>query len=158
MAAGMDGYLSKPIRPQELDAVLDNYVAQHQAADAVERHSLALSNDVVNTEELLERIDSDRVFLAELVELFRSDYPVQLQAAREALAQKDATGVKHVGHTLKGALSNLSATGALNMAREIESLGKSGNLSPVEGLLAQLEQELGRVTLKLESLCLEMAR
>jgi CheY-like chemotaxis protein len=32
LAAGMDGYLSKPIRPQELDSVLEQYVAIRQTA------------------------------------------------------------------------------------------------------------------------------
>jgi CheY-like chemotaxis protein len=32
MAAGMDGYLSKPIRPQELDAILESYVGRRMGA------------------------------------------------------------------------------------------------------------------------------
>jgi two-component system, sensor histidine kinase and response regulator len=30
LAAGMDGYLSKPIRPQELDAILEKYLASRK--------------------------------------------------------------------------------------------------------------------------------
>src|SRR6267143_3389255 len=38
LAAGMDGYLTKPIRPQELDVVLDIYVARRKgAANEAER-------------------------------------------------------------------------------------------------------------------------
>jgi two-component system, sensor histidine kinase and response regulator len=98
------------------------------------------------------------VFLSELVGLFRSDYPLQLQAARRALAQKDAVGIQHISHTLKGALANLSAIGACNMARDLEFQGSTGDLSMVETSLVALERELARVTLKLESLCPEMVR
>ncbi|MGB6197980.1 MAG: response regulator [Candidatus Acidiferrales bacterium] len=42
LAAGMDGYLAKPIRPEELDALLDTYVAR-RAAQASPAKALTLS-------------------------------------------------------------------------------------------------------------------
>jgi PAS domain S-box-containing protein len=38
MAGGMDGYLTKPIRPQELDELLETYVARHREARALAEH------------------------------------------------------------------------------------------------------------------------
>jgi two-component system, sensor histidine kinase and response regulator len=158
MSAGMDGYLSKPIRPQELDEVLENYVAKQEEAPSVIAQLAKPLDNLVNTEELLERIDGDRVFLSELVELFRKDYPLQLRAAREALLQNNLLVVQRVAHTLKGALANLSAKPASEMAQKLESCGEDIDLAVAESLLAQLECEMDRVVVVLEDLCPETVR
>ena len=154
MAAGMDGYLSKPIRPQELDGVLDRYLSMYRGD-----LPLVESNDSVEAsvcaQELLERIDGDRIFLAELLELFRADYPEQIRAAREAIAENDAASLQKVGHALKGALANLAAPAASRITSELESMGKSGDLALARTRVTELEGELKLVIQALEGLCLE---
>jgi HPt (histidine-containing phosphotransfer) domain-containing protein len=108
----------------------------------------------VQTGELLDRIGGDREFLAELLELFRADYPEQLERAREATARGDAAGLQHVAHSLKGALRNLSAGIAARLAEEIEGMGQRGEVSGAEGRLAELEREAARVVTALEGICL----
>src|SRR6202034_1775275 len=80
LAAGMDGYLSKPIRPQELDEVLESRIVQQSSSSRIEDPVPSHSQPAVDVDELLERLDGDRVFLAELTELFRADYPRQIGA------------------------------------------------------------------------------
>lgn len=157
MAAGMDGYLSKPIRPQELDEILDSYVAKERVDHPVEEPS-NLREASVCTEELLERIDGDRAFLSELLDLFRQDYPGQLQAAREAVSKGDAAALQRVGHALKGALGNLAAPIASRLAGELESMGRSGDIALAGTRVAELEEELPRVIAMLEALCLEVVK
>jgi len=157
MAAGMDGYLSKPIRQQELDDVLDTYVA-------FDRPNLFLSkpDDLPGTsvcvEELLERIDGDRGFLSELLVLFLGDYPTQIQSAREAIAINDAAELQRVGHALKGALGNLAAPVASGIAGELESMGRSGKISLAGARVDDLEAELTRVIETLKEMSLEVAK
>ncbi len=67
--------------------------------------------------------------LAELAEVFREDYPKQMNTAREAAASGDAEKVQRAGHALKGALSNLAATQACAVAVSLEAMGKAGDLS-----------------------------
>jgi two-component system, sensor histidine kinase and response regulator len=154
MAAGMDGYLSKPIRPQELDEVLDRYLSMGRE-DLPVIESRDLPDASVCAEELLERIDGDRVFLAELLELFRADYPEQIRAARGAIANSDAATLQEVGHALKGALGNLAAPAASRIASDLESMGKTGDMAPAGIRVTQLEEELILVIQALEGLCLE---
>jgi PAS domain S-box-containing protein len=40
LAAGMDGYLTKPIRPQELDELLETYAARHMEGRSVSEHAM----------------------------------------------------------------------------------------------------------------------
>jgi CheY-like chemotaxis protein len=157
MAAGMDGYLSKPIRPQELDEVLDSYLARGS-----EGFSVAEPNDSpeasVSAKELLERIDGDRALLAELVELFRGDYPGQIRTAREAVAKGDAGTLQRVGHALKGTTGNLAAPIASRIADELESMGRTGDLALAGTRVTALEEELIRVVEVLEGLCMEVLK
>ena len=152
IAAGMDGYLTKPIRPHELDGVLQNYLtAEHEDRPAP-------SQGCVYVGELLERIDGDRSFLAELLELFREDYPAQIRKGREAVVQDDSVELERVGHALKGALKNLAAPIASSVAGELEAMGKSGDIALAAGKMMELEAEVARVVETLESLCLETVK
>jgi CheY-like chemotaxis protein/HPt (histidine-containing phosphotransfer) domain-containing protein len=156
IAAGMDGYLSKPIRPQELDEILDRYAgAESSASDTAKAEAAGTS--CVRTEELLERIGGDRGFLTELLELFRADYPGQLQRAREAAARNDAATVQRVAHSMKGALRNLAAPAASRLAEEIEAMGERGDVSGAGRRLDDLEREVVRVVAMLQELCLVSA-
>jgi len=154
MEAGMDGYLTKPIRPRELDDVLERFQSRdHEHTPVVE--TVDGSSLGVSGEELLERINGDRVFLSELLALFRADYPVQICSAREAIARKDASGLQKVGHSLKGALGNLAAPAASRIASDLESMANAGDLSLADARVTELEKELLVVTAALESLSAE---
>jgi CheY-like chemotaxis protein len=161
IAAGMDGYLSKPIRPQELDEVLDAYVLRERVTFTAAPEPVVPNEPAepsVATAELLDRIDGDRAFLAELLDLFREDYPAQISAAYEAARTGDAATVQRIGHALKGALGNLAAPTSARMAGQLETMGRSGNVQAAAAAVNELEQELGRVVAILDSLCMETAR
>jgi PAS domain S-box-containing protein len=165
IAAGMDGYLSKPIRPLELDEVLESVLAAGRSgpvapapAPTPATPEPAKSPASICADELLERVGGDRTFLAELLELFRADYPAQIQSARAAAAANDSAALQQVGHALKGALGNLAAPRAAKLASELESTGRSGDLTGAAAKVAELEKELTAVIGALEGLCLESVR
>jgi PAS domain S-box-containing protein len=156
LAADMDGYLSKPIRPQELDAVLDLYATKKKSAGVAAQ--LQATGEVmasINGIDLMERIDGDLEFVAELAETFEQDYPEKLRGIHEAFARGDANGLRQVSHGLKGALANLAATHGTEIAAQLESSGHNGDLSAVPLLVQQLEAELPRVLAALHQLCRE---
>ena len=143
IAAGMDGYLSKPIRPQELDDVLD--VLRGSENDRLRAGSGRLPRKLFHhTAELMERIDGDRAFLAELLELFREEYPGQIRAAREAVKRRRC----------RPAANRPLAQGRTGQSRrarlrrgwpgELESMGKSGDMCNWRCQVPELEQELDR--------------
>ena len=153
--AGMDGYLTKPIRPQELDAMLDQYSVAAVPV-AVEASACEVSSTTLNMEELMERIDGDLGFLGEVAEIFRGEYPAQMRMVLEAQVMGDAASVRRIGHSLKGALANLSATDAAKLAARVEQMGKSGDLTGLDRTLTALSKELERVDRTLETLCPEL--
>jgi two-component system sensor histidine kinase/response regulator len=156
LAAGMNGYLSKPIRPQELDEILDSYSAK-LATDTKPPSSPIHAPEVwVDEVELMDRLGGDLEFLAELTELFRNDYPRQVSSAYRAVEENNAEGLMRAGHTLKGALANLGAMAPSRTAENIERIGESGQLSLALPALAQLEQELTHVLASLEAMFQEI--
>jgi two-component system, sensor histidine kinase and response regulator len=154
MAAGMDGYVSKPINAKELDDAL-KVCAERRHRDVVTpgNDSPAAS---VNTAELLQRVDGDRAFLSELVGVFREECPGQIREAQDAIARGDAAEVERVGHSLKAALGNLSAIGASGLAAELETMGRSGDLALAGPKLTEMKNELSRAMEALEKLSLEV--
>jgi two-component system sensor histidine kinase/response regulator len=157
LEAGMDGYISKPVRPPELDSVLEGYISLRNNATP-EPKKAAEVDACVNEEELLQRVDGDRAFLAEIAEIFRGDYPKQIRILQESIQAGDSERTRHTAHALKGALSNLSAERATALATSLEGTGGAGNPSDAPRLLAELEKELYRVDRRLQVICPELVQ
>ena len=157
LEAGMDGYISKPVRPQELDGILEQYISLRKNASPEPKKAADLDS-CVNEEELLQRVDGDRAFLAEIAEIFRGDYPKQIRILQESIEAGDRERTRHTAHALKGALSNLAAERATALATSLEGAGASANPADASRLLAELEKELQRVDRKLQVICPELVQ
>ena len=112
-----------------------------------------VTNNSVDVGPLLDRIDDDRSFLTELVDIFRRDYPQNIEAVKTAIHTQNAAALQGSAHTLKGALGNLSAIGAAALAGELEGMGRSLELSGAQSTLDRLVDELPNVMRALEALC-----
>jgi two-component system, sensor histidine kinase and response regulator len=152
IAVGMDGYISKPIRPQELDELLDAHVAQKTSTAPRERRA-PTANGSVDVTQLLDRIDDDRAFLAELVETFRRDCPQNIGALQSAVLRENAADLHRSAHALKGALGNLAAVRAQALAADLERMGRAQDLSGAQSTLESLIVEVPQAIRALEALC-----
>jgi PAS domain S-box-containing protein len=138
LAAGMDGYLAKPIQPRELFQALAGLLPAPVAAEPE-------ADTTLNEAEILYRVGDDRGLLREIVALFCESYPQQLAELREAIRRGDAPTVQRVAHALKGALSNFGAPAAVAAARQLEALGRAGDLAPAAQATAALEEAITRL-------------
>ena len=155
LSARMDGYLSKPIRPQELDAILEAYSKRRAVSSESNAAAVTGSEFAVDSKELLDRIDGDVGFIAELANAFRADYPDKVEAMTRAIQERDAESLRRAAHGLKGALSNLAAVPAARLASQLEQLGASKDLGDAPALLAELTQALPGVVQALEEISKE---
>jgi HPt (histidine-containing phosphotransfer) domain-containing protein len=109
-------------------------------------------------DDLLKTVGGDRSFLAELIDGYFDDTPRQLALMRWALEVGNAAELRRAAHTLKSNSSNFGATALSSMCKELEALGKSGELAaaPRRGTLAeqieQIETEYTRVRYALQAL------
>ena len=143
LAAGMDDYLSKPIRRDQLAAVL----ARLGDRDVLAPPETAASDPTFDLSTALGGVEGDRELLTELLAIFAEVGPGQLQAVRDAMSRSDSAALAFAAHTLNGGLRALGASKAATLAEHLEQLGRDGGFSGAPGLLAALESEIEQVLL-----------
>jgi HPt (histidine-containing phosphotransfer) domain-containing protein len=140
LAAGMDGYVSKPIQPRELWQAIDQFVPGGGAVGASDP-----TGDILDRREALERVGGDSELLRELIAVFRADGPRLGKEITDALARGDAQKLSRTAHTLKGAVSTFGAASAEAAARQVELLAGQGDLAGAAAAVTHLDTELGRL-------------
>ncbi|HEU4403324.1 MAG TPA: response regulator, partial [Candidatus Polarisedimenticolia bacterium] len=174
LEAGMDDYVTKPVRSEELFAAIDRVLASAagRPVDAVpvptapSRAAITgvdgvtarvpagpaqpAAGEVIDRQAVQRRFDSR--LLAEIVQVFLDSHGAMLRDVRKAIADRDAGGLERAAHTLKGAVGNFSATAAGEAAQRLEVLGREGRLSQAEEAWKALEREIGRLTEELPKL------
>jgi two-component system, sensor histidine kinase and response regulator len=160
LEAGMDDYVSKPVKPEKLELVLGHWILQRDPSEAgadptasEEAGAPLDERALAGLRELQQEGEPD--FVVELIELFLHDAPPQLAALRGAVEEDDADSVERIAHTLKGSSGNMGAKKMAEICGELQNAGASGDLARAPRLLERLEEEFGRVRPALEA---ELAR
>ncbi|HSY53725.1 MAG TPA: response regulator [Opitutaceae bacterium] len=147
LAAGMDEFISKPIRYEELKAAIERVLAK-PAAPAPSRAGAPPSAgpvvlDLAQFEHLTTLQDAgDPKFLANLIDLFLEETPKRFRDLASSLAAGDARAARQLAHTVKGACDNFGARALQAHCSQIEECTRSGNLKGALALIGKLEPEL----------------
>jgi CheY-like chemotaxis protein len=152
LAAGMDGYVAKPIHAEDLRRVIDALLPQTDAGPAP-----SADGEPLDPAAALECVGGDRKLLGELVEVFADQCPRWLSEIREAVARGDAARLRLAAHTIKGAVGNFRARRAFEEAERLEWMGRDGDLASAAVACAALEQHLTRLLVALTALVRESA-
>jgi CheY-like chemotaxis protein len=141
LAAGMDGYVSKPINASQLEDAISGSVRQSDAESTQQERVERLPETLApwNRNHTLESLGGDEKLLQEVIEIFLEEAPKHLAALHLAVAQGDAEAIEAIAHGLKGELGYLNVPEAHRMAGELESLGRSSDLDGAATLLGRLE-------------------
>lgn len=153
LAAGMDGYIAKPIDFQKLYAVLAEFAPlarDHDArspapAPAAMEASLippASGDKVCDLHAVLQRIPGGLDTARHLAEALCEECPRLMQDIHEGLQAADATRVRRGAHTMKGSASLFDAHTVVASAERVEALARAGNLAAAEPLVAELERDV----------------
>jgi two-component system, sensor histidine kinase and response regulator len=122
LAAGMDDYITKPLRPDRLDAVLERWVGGAPARSA-EAAGNGARNGLIDVGRI-QRFRDDYPEIAErLVALFADTTPPLLEQLSNAVHTGDDDGVRRLAHKLKGSCQNLGATRMGALCRQLEEPG-----------------------------------
>jgi CheY-like chemotaxis protein/HPt (histidine-containing phosphotransfer) domain-containing protein len=141
LAAGMDGYLIKPVRP----AVLLEAIGRLQLAPApraAPAPAASGTDAALEQAALLEFIDGDMELLGEVARLFQRDAGALMARAREAIACRDAAALGFALHSLRGMLRNLAANAAQETAGQLQNVDLDAEPARARDLLAGLEDQV----------------
>jgi CheY-like chemotaxis protein len=132
--ASMDGYVSKPIRREQLFAEIERVVKGGTAPAAP---SIAF--------------DGDADLLPELATMFLEDYPPRLQEMRNALALRDGERIMRAAHSFKGAAAVLCGPALIELSTELEEAAEQRSFDTVERLIGRIDAALSQLKPALES-------
>jgi CheY-like chemotaxis protein/HPt (histidine-containing phosphotransfer) domain-containing protein len=148
-AAGMDGFISKPVQLAELEAALLHALADQSAAKELD----AVIDPVIIAGLHQLRTPGQPDPLVELIDLFLREAPVQLDTMADAVAKNDFSSLSRTisaATALKGSASNLGARNLAALCDEIELTAKTWILADTQPLIERAREEFGRVRAALE--------
>jgi CheY-like chemotaxis protein/HPt (histidine-containing phosphotransfer) domain-containing protein len=143
-AAGMDDYVAKPIRVEELVAALDRAAPRREPAVPGPTAAEPGTIDRATFDHL--RTSMGGAFVAELIDTFGEDARELMATLRRALAAGDLDAFRRAAHSLKSTSESLGATGLAALARDLEGAARAGTLEGVEGPLRQLGDQYDLVS------------
>jgi PAS domain S-box-containing protein len=164
LEAGMDGYVSKPLRPELLFATLDELVggaeparggreppdgSADQGADAPRSPGAgaipSADGPPLDAAEALKRAGGDHELLRELAGLCLDECPKLMADIRDAIARRDGPRLRLSAHALKGSVANFGAAAARAAAEALEEIGRRGDWADVDGAWDELDGAVGRL-------------
>jgi len=176
LKAGMDDYLAKPVKLQDLDRALKRWITKGSAAGDARRKGAAGKRpgrvprakepgpvlltpsppeDPLDRDIFGQLREADRAggngFLANLIHKFMQEAPERIGAVRDAVRAADRDRTVKAAHALKGSAGALGARAMAAACREVEELGRNGPVAGAEPLVARIETEFDRVRRALEA-------
>jgi PAS domain S-box-containing protein len=138
-AAGMNDYVAKPIRSEELAAALKRAKRLPGGAAESEDRVGYVSLDDGALQNLRDLGGED--FLREVIDAFLADAPALIATLRSSLDEQGAEELRRAAHTLKSNGATLGAEGFAELCRTLEQRAKAGELDAAAELVDRIEQE-----------------
>jgi two-component system, sensor histidine kinase and response regulator len=173
LAAGMDAYVSKPLRAEELLGTVDRVGGQvareepgrngsrvdethatgaHPATGTPGADVVSASGPLIDRGALLASVGGNETLLREVVSVFLADTPKQVALLDTAVRAHDAAAIASSAHALKGSAGLFSKAGAYDAARALEQAARKGDLTGVKVACEDVKREVARLEDALRSL------
>ena len=142
LAAGMDNYISKPLRADRLIALVEALAEGRGVAE--ERVTETKTNDDgFDFTNALARLEGDVEIFKEQIDYFLNDSPALLDRIRQAIDTNDANELHIAAHRLNGLASSFDADAIVSIAQKLEQAGHDDQLDDASNLYAKLVEQLG---------------
>ena len=151
LEAGMDGYLSKPLRPDELLSALENVFAAVRSAGGTEHaaEEPVSAPAQVDAAVLLAGFSGNRALLGDVIDVFLVDSSTMVKTIQEAVARSDRNALAASAHALRGSVGLFAAKDAYETARRVERAARSGDVEGLGSVCAELEGQVNRLCAEL---------
>jgi signal transduction histidine kinase/CheY-like chemotaxis protein/HPt (histidine-containing phosphotransfer) domain-containing protein len=145
IAAGMNDYLAKPVKPQQLQQMLEKWLTSAEASaeepDAEQPPLQLESLPVFDQEEIMERLGDSQELLKEIIGVARTDLPLRLQQLRQALQEMDRTALRQTAHTIKGMAANLGGPRLRQAAARFEHQSQEAPPALLQQMAAVIDEQ-----------------
>lgn len=156
LLAGMDGYIPKPVSPQELIQAIDDALLKVAGRPTARRApNLAVPSEAptrstatvgpVNLDKLRRRLDGDEATLRQLAQVMRGDLQARLHELQQALQARDADMAIAHAHGLKGSLGSMTAERGARLAKGLELAARSRDWHLFERALPLMQAEADKI-------------
>ena len=146
LEAGMDDYVSKPIRPEPLYAAVEEFTPAAHASES--RRAEEIQPAAIDLP-ILQRYNGRKDAIAKLAQLFCRESAELLTEIRNAITSSDAPKLRRAVHTLKGSLIWFGAKPAVDAALRLEMMGHKNDLTGAKETYVILEKEIEGVQIAL---------
>ncbi len=159
LAAGMDDYISKPIRQKALAELLARFTNNQTPGisdnntKSSEQFNKTDYKDAENVKIVIQELaENDQNFANKLIRAYIFDTTERLAALAHAIESNDLEMIKNQGHSIKGSSVTLGAVTIASLGGELESITQSGSLQNAKILLESMNQEFSGLKIFLKSL------
>jgi two-component system, sensor histidine kinase and response regulator len=152
LEAGMDDYVSKPLRAEKLFKIIREITGKQNKNSTIAVLDPEEKNDVLNFEQAMESVDNDMELFREIGRLFIDTAPKFMADIRDAIEKADAFKLNRSAHALKGASVHFGARAVYDAALRMEKMGEVGDTTGGMAAYIHLEDEINRFKLALEEI------
>ena len=149
LSAGMDDYISKPLRKEDLLRVLHGLDV---TADSEETHSAILArprpssgDTLVNIGQLRDVADNEPAKMRRLIDIYLAQAAPMLDELNAAIQTNSSGEVSRLAHKLVGSSISCGVEAFTQPLRELERLGNEGDLSGANALFEEVSDQFPRV-------------
>ncbi len=135
LAAGMDDYLSKPVKIEELSRVLELFLKTPSNDPGGPTFSATVP--LVDVDRMHEMMGDEPVEFGETVNLYLDQMSQNLKKLDAAVASGNQAEIELIGHNCAGTSANCGMNAVAIPFRELESAGRTGCLENAQAVLAQ---------------------
>jgi signal transduction histidine kinase/DNA-binding NarL/FixJ family response regulator len=160
LEAGMDDYVPKPVRLEDLDAALRRWLPTPESS-----HMTAARESVSETDHSAQAIDPGLMArleqldrpehageVSKLIDMFLEDTSHRLSLLHQAAIHQDGGTLLEVAHALRGAAGHFAITELVGLCERLEELARTGALDGASEVVSDLDQAYARVRETLERL------
>ena len=151
LASGMDSYISKPVKAEELIKMAESIGGQ-SSNEPVDQ-----PGNVLDMTGAMAHVDGDEELLKEIAGVFLDSSTELMDRIHQAITNKDSSELEKAAHTLRGAVGNFGSTPAYDTALELETIGRSADLTKAEAVYSVLEKAIGNLRDTLAAKLMEKA-
>jgi PAS domain S-box-containing protein len=150
LAAGMDDYVSKPIRPEALAEVLKKWLPEEEPSEDPVVQPYQAADAAFDPHVISDLMMGDQEMAESIMKTFLEEIPRQITKLKASLQSGDTVGAENYAHSIKGAAANLGGEPLSRAAFEMEKAGKAGDTETLAHWMPELETRFERMKTAME--------